>query len=398
MQQAFSVGTPAVPIYAGRREVDDVTLTPVVEDNKTYSVTVQVLDELTGIPSDVEIASFTAGVGTDADLIATGIDLAITALTIAVTSTDNTGTVTVAPDADNQLILTAVDGFTQSYTVTEDAATCFSEITDENNKDYYFVTSEERDQVFVLALAAAVEATNGSYPKQYRVSSSAIETLTAATDPATAGDLLAFIKQGEFTRTAGEWHERSTEIFPELACCVKAGSFPAGTINWKFLQNTATVARHPIKGRRLNTTEQGYIKDRNASWVGEELGLNFMHGGTNATGTSEFTDLVQITDWTKLTMEARILTSLVNSNNGGNPLTMVSSKLSIIKERIESVLMDGVTSGVFAGFEPVIMPTTIRFEDQAARILDQVKFVAYFASKINFTIVDGTLTYKEEIQ
>lgn len=401
MQQAFSVDVPAIPIYAGRREVDEVILTPDVADNTTYKVSMQTLNELDGTLSQVWAAEFTSGVSaTDAEITA-GLQSAITALTIPateLTTTDNIGTLTIIPAANRQLIVTAVENLVQSYTVTENAATCFSEITAENKEDYYFVTSESRDETWVLDLAAAVEATNGSYPKQYRVSSDAIETLTALTDPATSGDLLGKIKEGEFTRTAGEWHHQSTEIFPELATCVKAGSFDAGTVNWKFLQGTAPVARHPVKGRVLTTAEQGYIKDRNASWVGQELGLNFMHGGTNTTGTSEWTDLVQITDWTKLTMEARVLTALVNANAGGLPLLMTSGDLAVIKERCESVLSDGVNNRVFAGFEPIVMPTTIRFEDQAARILDNVKFTAYFASKINFVIIDGVLTYNEEVQ
>ena len=403
MQQAFSVGSPAVPIWAGRREVDDVTLVPVVADNTTYTVKLQVLDETTGLSSVEWSADFTSGVSATASDIVTGLEAAITGLSIPASDLTTDGTtdpdvLQVIPSANRQLILTNAPEFSQVYTVTEDAATCFSEIMDENKEDFYFVTSESRDETWVDDLASAVEATGGSYPKQYRVSSSAIESLQPEADPAVAGDLLGKLKEGEYTRTAGEWHHESGEIFPELAACVKAGSFFAGTVNWKFLQRTAPVARHPIKGRILTTAEQGYIKDRNGSWVGQELGLNFMHGGTNSTGTSEFSDLVQITDWTKITMEARVLTALVNSNNGGLPLTMVSSDLAIIKERCESVLNEGVNRRVFSGFEPIVMPTSIAFEDQASRILRDVKFVAYFASKINFVIIDGVLTYNEEVQ
>lgn len=401
MQQAFSVSTPAIPIWAGRREVDDVTLTPDVADNTTYKVRLQVLNETDGQLSDEWDAEFTSGVSATASEITAGLELAITALSIPatdLTTTDNTGTLTVTPSANRQLILTNAVNFTQSYTVTEDAATCFSEIMDENKKDFYFVTSESRDSVWVLDLASAVEATNGSYPKQYRVSSNSMESLVPLPDVATSGDLLGLLKEAEKQRTAGEWHHLSDEIFPELACCVKAGSYFAGTVNWKFLQNTAPLARHPIKGRPLTTAEQGYIRDRNASWVGEELGLNFMHGGTNTTGTSEWTDLVQITDWVKLTMEARVLTRLVNANEGGVPLTMTGGDLSVIKDVSENVLAEGVTRKVFAGFEPIVMPTSIPFEDQVARILKDMKYTAYFASKINFVIQDGVLTYKEEVQ
>ena len=53
--------------------------------------------------------------------------------------------------------------------------------------------------------------------------------------------------------------------------------------------------------------------------------------------------------------------------------------------------------GLFSGYEELVMPTSISFSDQAARILDDVTFTAYFASKINWVIIDGNLTYNEEI-
>ena len=403
MQSAFSVSSPAIPIYSGRREVDDVTLVPTVADNTTYTVNLQVVDETTGIASEEWLATFTSGVSATAAEIVLGLEAAITALTIPASELTTDGTtdpdvLQVIPSADRQLILTNAPDFTQEYTVTENAATCFSEITDENKEDYYFVTSESRDETWVDDLAKAVEATEGSYPKQYRVSSSAIESLQPLADPAVAGDLIGKLKEGEYKRSAGEWHDQADEIFPELATCVKGGSYFAGVANWKFLQGTAPVAKHPIKGRTLTSAEWGYILDRNASVVGTELGLNFLMGGTNSTGQAEFTDLVMITDHTKLVMEARVLTALINANNGGLPLTMTSSDMSVIKERCESVLSDGVNRKTFAGFEPIVMPTKISFEDQASRLLQDVKFTAYFASKINNVIIDGVLTYNEEIQ
>lgn len=401
MQQAFSVGTTAVPIYAGRREVDSILLTPDLKSTTTYKFTFKSFDQSTGIYSESYNVSTESGITADADQIISDLVLdASTTLgipTSLATFVDNSdGTLTILAGASQQIIVTDVEELTQTFTSTEDATTCYAEITDENKEDYYFVTSESRDETFVKALASAVETSTGSYPKQYRVSTSSLKSITTLQDPAESGDLLGQLKSG-YTRTSTEWHQDSSTIFPELATCVKAGSYTTGKVNWKFLQNTAPVARHPILGRVLNTTEQGYIRDRNASWVGTELGLNFLHGGTNTTGTSEFTDLVQITDWVKLTMEARVLTALINANNGGVPITMRSGDLAIIKERCESVLSDGVNYKLFSGFVPITMPTSISFEDQAARILKDVKFTAYFASKVNFAIIDGNLTYNEEI-
>lgn len=401
MTQAFSAGTVAVPIYAGRREVDSIILTPDVKASTTYKFTIQSFDLTTGVYSDSYTVSIASAASTDADTIVAdlvteaGTTLAIP--TAVATFTDNNdGTLTILKGASQQIIVTEVTELSQSFTSTEDAATCYAEITDENNSDYYFVTSESRDETFVKALAQAVETSTGSYPKIYLVASSATESLSPVADTYVTNDILQMLQDNEFSRSGGIWNDQADEIFPELATCVKAGGYTiAGKVNWKFLQKTSPVARNVIKGREVNSTEQGYIGDRNASWVATELTLTFLHGGKLANGN--FIDLQIITDSTKLKMEARVLTALVNANNGGVPLTMTSGDLSIIKERCESVLNDGVNNKLFSGYEPIVMPTSISFEDQASRILQNVNFTAYFATKVNFAIIDGNLTYNEEV-
>lgn len=399
MQQAFSNDTFAVPVYAGRREVDTVTLTPTVASSTAYTVTLQAYNTLDGTSTEEYVISFTSDSDATAVEIVAGLDAAIT--TAGVPTTEITTDITtsdilvLAPAANRQIIVTGVSGCVQTFTSTEDAATCFSETTDENNEDYYFVTSESRDDTFVLELAQAVEATTGSYPKQFRVSCSSADSIVTKPNSAVTGDLLQLIQDPELSRSSGEWHDQSDTIFPELSACVKVGSYDAGTVNWKFIQGTAPEAQHPIKDRSLTTTEQGYILDRNASVVSKELGLTFMHGGKNADGA--YTDLLQITDWTRLEMEARSLTAVINANNGGLPITMTSSDLEIIKDACQSVLTEGVDLKLFSGFDEIVMPTSISFADQAARILDNVSFTAYFAAKVNFVIIDGNLTYNEEI-
>ena len=396
MQQAFSAGIVAVPIYAGRREVDEVILTPDVKDSTTYKFTVQVLDTNTGVLSEEYLVEATSGTGDTATEITSDLISASSVPTTDAVITASSGTISITGAANKQLIVTSVEELTQTFVSTEDAATCYSEMTEENEEDYYFVTSESRDEIFVKGLAQAVETSTGSYPKMFAVASSAINTLSPVASSYASGDIIQMLYDNEFSRSFGIWHDQADTIFPELATCVKAGGFTvAGKVNWKFLQKTSPLARHPVKNRVLNTSEQGYIKDRNASWVGKELGLSFLHGGQTANGS--YIDLQIITDWTKITQEARVLTALINANNGGVPLTMKSGDLAIIKERCESVLSDGVEYKLFSGFIPITMPTSISFEDQADRILKDVSFTAYFASKINFVIIDGNLTYNEEI-
>ena len=343
MQQAFSQSTTAVPVYAGRRQIDSVTLTPTVTDNNTYKVTFQTLNETDGTYSDEYSVEFTSGTATTAALIAEGLDAAITTAGVPETEilvSDTVGALLITGAANRQIIVTGVTDLVQTFVSTETGTDCIAETLDENKEDYYFVTTESRDETFVQEVAAAIEGTTGSNPKMYAVCSASVASLVTKPDSYADTDILQMLQQLEYDRSFGFWHEQADSIFPELAACVLAGSYTAGKVNWKFLQGTAPTARHPVKDRVLNTAEQGYISDRNASWVGSELGLSFLHGGQVASGG--WIDLQQIVDYTKVTMEANVLTVLVNYNTSGSPLNMTSGKLAIIKDAIESVLSDGV--------------------------------------------------------
>ncbi|QXN60120.1 hypothetical protein KUA24_53 [Vibrio phage HNL01] len=399
LQQAFSQVGGTSPIYVGRREIDAVTFTPTVKDNDTYTIDFAVYDTTTGADEGEWQIQAVGGAPADATAIVTALKDAFDVLVGVNLDVTAAGTFTLTPQANKQVVIkSSTENLVQSFTVSENAATMYAAIEDEINENFYFVTSEERDLTFVLDLAAAVQATeNSDYKKQYRVSSNAMDTLTVKTDPAAADDLLGQLFDKELTRVMGEWHDQSDEIFPELSACVKVGGYFAGSVNWKFLQGTAPSARHPVLGRLLNKAEQGYIRDRNASWVGQERKVSFMHGGTNAIGTSHWSDLVQIKDWVDDQIEVRVLTALLNANNAGRPLKMTKADLAIVKERVESVLIEGVERGLFQSFDPVQVPDTISFSDQSDRILRDVTYNAYFAAKINFAIIEGNLTYREEL-
>ena len=392
LQKAFSVTNPSVPIYTGRQLVDSINMTPIVKNSTTYSMVVQTLSGTTY--SDVYTISIESGVSATAEEICEAIAVKATAVITGgeATVTDNIGTVdgtiTVSGAASQQLIVTKVVGFEQEFISTENGTDCFAGVIAENNEDYYFMTTESRDETFVTEFAAAVDAE--ATPKLFLVSTDEVGSLT---DGSTT-DLLLKLKEAQFQRTAGFYTQNSEVSFNELAACVAAGGFQAGAVNWKFLQNTDTKALNG-NGVALLSGEMGELLDRNASWVSKESGLTYLHGGKLANGN--WIDQQIIADWTKIEMEARIQTLLVNMNAAGTPITGTSTKLDLIKNRITSVLTDGVGYGLFSSYASPTMPTTISFEDQAARILDNITFTAYFAAKINFVLIDGNLTYNEEV-
>ena len=401
LQHAFSQPNGKTPIYVGRRLVDDTTLTPVVADNTTYGFTLQTLDTDTNDLSVTWDVEFTSGVSaTDAEITA-GLDAAITALTIPtseLSATDNIGTLTITPAANREVIVTKLEDLTQEFTVTETASDCYTEITNEDNSSFYYVCTTQRDQTFVIELAQQVAATTTSnMPKLFRVSDNDIKTLSAQTDPSDAEDLIGILEDMEIARCSTEWHDQSEVLFPELAATVYNGSFFPGTQTFKFMQNNTTpAARHPVQGRLLTTQEIGFILDRNSSVAVKERGVTFYHGGQLSQGSTSWIDNQIITDWINDTIEVRVLNVLLNQSNAGLPLTFTSSDLLLISGTIDDVLYEAVQRKMLSGFEPSKVPTTISFEDQANRILQDVSWVGYLAGKIHMVIIDGVLTYNTD--
>lgn len=394
LQHAFSQVGAATPIYLARRQIDSVTLTVnPVADNADYGFTIKVTDTT----NDTEVADLTfstqSGTGDTAAEIAAAVVGSGTQTGFVIT--DNLdGSFEIVPDADRDIVIEDLENLVDTYTTTESAAEMFSAIQDEDNVNWYFICTEERDETFVTELADAVEATETSdYKKQYRVAYKGADTLMPTTDPNT--DLLGVLADAEYRRTHGEWHHEADEIFPELAACAYQGGFFPGTQSWKFMTNlTTTAARDPSTKALLTTAQQGYIRDRNASWVGQERGTGFMHGGTMAIGTDVWIDVQRAKDWIDDTIEVRVLNKLLNRAAAGQPLTFKAGDVGIVKNIITGILREAVDRNILLGFEEVNVPETFSFEAQAKRELRDITWTGYLAGKIHFAIIDGVLTYK----
>ncbi len=410
LQEAFSGNTSSrsIPIYVGRRAVDSTKLTPVVANTETYKFSVRVIDTTTGLESTplTEIL-FVSDVDATADEITAGLDAAITTAGIPTTEiivTDNSTDLELEAAVNRELTITARSlNLTEEFTSTEIASETFSEIQSEDNESWYMVCTTVRgDDEWILDLCDAVDATESSdFPKILRVSSNDPSTLVAQPDPSNPADLLGRMEDASLNNCHGEWHDQSDTIFPELAACVYNGGFFTGTQNWTGMNGCSVPpARHPTLGRLLTTGEIGFINDRNAFARGKYMGLDYYFSGTNGTlakGQGAWVDNLQISHWVRLTMKQRVFTAMVNAGNAGTPLNFTRAQRNIIKERCDNTLDEAVSRGMLLGYTPTLVPDTVSFQDQAERTLKDITFTGYFAGKINHIIIDGILTYSEEL-
>lgn len=386
---AFSASGAATPIYLGRREVDSASYT--VDEDRVGLVTPFSLKVSTGANTETYTHLSTSG-DTASDVL-DALALQITTdLTITATASVAGDIMTVVASDSDSVIVTELSYLDVTFVSTEDAADLIGALLDESGEDWYFVTCEDHSQEFVLAMAAEIEATETSdYPKQYHVTVDEAEVLAPLPEPAV--DTLGKLAELNYFRTAGRWHHDAS-LFTEVFPTAYVGQYQPGATTWKFvIPSGITAAADPLTGKRLSTSKQGYIRDRNASWFGMERGVNFNHGGTMAAGTAGWIDIVQLKDWLNDQIETRLLNLLLNQPGGKIPFTTAGKAL--VKNTVDGVLIEAVGFGGLSGYVPCSIPDATSFADQAARILSQVDWTGYLAGAVHFITPTGVLTYED---
>jgi len=384
---AFSQNPAPSRVYLGRRQTDTAVMTPsedVVIGN-VYSFNVNVYDAAGALVSTTPITA-TAAVATKASIAAIWEGLAPANTTFTAVG----DTVEVEADATFTVVVKDFVKTSDSYITTETAADLLQAIQDEEN-DWYCLSSEDHAKAFQLAMAAEIEATSGgNFPKIYWTSTTDADTIKPVVDPAI--DVIGELKALKYFRTVCDWNHAADTVFPEIGNFSYNSPYQAGSVNYKFMQTTGVpVAADLVTGKKLPTRLQGYIDDRNGGWMGEERKVAFYREGKTVGG--EWLDVVVGSDWLNDQIEVALLNLLLNQKGGKVSFTEAGAVISTIN----SVLDRAVDVGFLSGYIGATMPdylTEIPFSEKVARILDNVKWTGYLAGAVNTIIVNGNLTYE----
>lgn len=393
LRLAFGAPNAATPMYLARREADLATYTPnpdAIGLVKVYTMTITTA-------SNTDVVEYTSLVADDAESVCTGlkaiIDGGTAAVTATVVGTGSTAVLTVASSGLGTVVVTTLKNLSVTFTTSETAAELLEAILNEAGEDFYYVTTEDKTQEFILDMASEIEATgSGDFPKQYHVSISDANVLTPVVDPAV--DTLGKLKELGYTRTSGRWHDEASSLFPEVFAPAYQGNFePLQGRNWKFIIPAGIAAASDLtSGKRLTTSQQGYIADRDGSWYGAERGSTFNHGGRMASGN--WIDNILLADRINDLIEVGWLNLLLNSPTGSIKMDEVGK--SQVASVSDSVLTRAVNAGGLQGFIPTQVPTDVPFADQANRILENITFTGYLNANVNFISSNGVLTYQDE--
>ncbi len=397
LKMAFNAPNAAVPIWLGRQACSSTSFR--VADSyvaKTYSLSISVGSAVTAMESAINISytSTTSETSTEVAIaIAEAIsDRSISGITVATPTSD---TFVVASTAAYTVITNVTNLLEVAFVTNETVAEAYANVMEENEEDFYFLTCTDHTSDSILALAALVETSESSdYPKIYLPATQDANTLYPEVDPAI--DIVGKLKEFGYNRTAITWHDQADTLYPEAFTSAYIGQFAAGSTNWKFVKAVGFSAAADLDtGVALSTAKQGYISDRNGSWYGKERGITFNHGGTMASG--EWIDVIRFKDWINDQIEVRVQDHLINLSAAGSKASFTKADINSILSIVDGVLQDGVDVGGLTGYIGAAAPSTISFENQANRILEDITWTGYLAGAINFIVVDGVLTYSEDL-
>lgn len=361
----------------GRRDSDDnVTLTfdaPTL--GKVYSITV-----------NDEVLTFTATVAeTTAAEVAAAFELAnaagFTAASITFDDTAADGTAIIAPTvAGTDYTIKSEANITVAATYSESLTAAYTAIKNELD-DFYFVMCYSHVKADVIEMATAVESDR----KIYFTSSDEAATKddTDATDTTST---LKALKDAGYDRTV-LMYSATASAYPEAAFVGEGAPTDPGSRTWSYKRLAGVTVDS------LTAAEISNVKNKNGN-----VYTNMTASGTPVTRdgkvvSGEWIDIIRGVDWSYARLTERLLSILVN-----NPkIPYTDNGIAIVGAEILAQRQDGINVGFLAGSEDdtLTLPKVadIAFNDKANRILTGVEFTWILAGAIQFTVINGTVTY-----
>ena len=386
--QGVFASTPSVPAFKiGRRVTTSNSLIPEnVVAGSTHSVTVTVDD------GNVVTAAYVAS-GGDTELeVATALASAINGdapvaakITATVVGTGAAAVVQIVKvGAEDAYAVTGLINLGESFVTVESAPDALSAITAEDN-DFYFILADDHTEVFVLAMAGAVQASE----KQYFVSSQETGSINTAYSVA-ATDLLAKIKQAAYTRTAYMWDETADTAYPECNFVGQNAPYSPDTnaVVWDGLKLAGVDVAKNTLGNQITSTQQNNLIARNASFVIGTGAGNRLLGGKVASG--EWIDNIRTLD--NIAARVREDQDAKVMNQAGKKIGGGKEGVATLENVLQGSLNPFVASNALSSYSTGTSKASI---DTGTRTLSGMEFTAFLKGAIIRVIIDGSLQNQE---
>jgi hypothetical protein len=360
--QSTVLGAVPPSIVVGRKQIDSVTLTPVVANNTVYTVTI----------NDTPYTFTSDGTATAAEITA-GLDTAIGTPT-GITVTDNTGTLTVAPTVvGTPWSITVSSNLTKVDTPSAEEWTDALAAVEVENDTWYALFTPNQTSAVQDELAEAIRARR----KIFGISSSdSAGPTTATTD---IGAILSARNEG---RTFGVWSATAATEYPEAVWAGSQLAVTPGSNDWDFKRGVGATRS------ALSPTQITNLKNKNWNYYIAKGGVDIFMNGNMFDGQP--IDLVVGEDWLYARLQEAIYFRLINSLK----IPMTNVGMTIIEGEIRSVLAQAEANGLIDTGWSVTAPDVLSIpaNQRAQRIAGTFVFRARFAASVRKVVIQGYLS------
>lgn len=354
-----TVGAVPPSIVIGRRQVDEVTFTPVVADSTTYTVT------LNDTPY-----TFTSGTSATATTIVTGLKAAIgTPAGITVS-----GTATLVIETTTPGTAWSVKGSTNltqvNTTPTESYVDALAAVTVVNDV-WYALVADTHVAADVMALATAIQARR----KIFGTST----TDNAFNSPTHIG---AQLDADSLNRTFWVYLAQADTDYPEAAWIGAQLPYTPGSNDWDFKRAAGVTVSNITDNQRTN------IRAIHGNMYTTIAGLNMFQDGNMSDGSP--IDEIVFIDWLYARLQEGIFFRLANSLK----VPFTNPGLLRIENEIRSVLSQAETNGGIDRGWTVTTPDVLSIPEtlRAQRTAGTFVFRARLQGSIRKVIINGFLS------
>ena len=358
----FSQEIKPPSVVVGRRQIDEVLITPTVANLATYTVTLNGTDYSFVSDASALAAEITAGLAAAIGVVA------------GITVTDNLGTLSVEVTTPGTAWSISVSSnlVQTNITPTETWTDALDAVSAENN-DWYALTAETRVKADILELAAAIESRRQIYGA---ATADADVITTATTDVATA------LFDLNYERTFLVYLPTAATEYPECAWIGSQLPEVPGSNDWDLKSASG------ITVSKLTETQKTNLRNKSCNFYIRKAGVEIFQDG-NMASESPIDEQIFI-DWLVARLEESVFFRMVNVKK--IPFTRTGA--TIIENDIRGVMSQGVTNGGIADDTPYLVqapdPLAIPEVQRAQRIMGDFVIRFRLAGSVRKVIIRGS--------
>ena len=379
VQRYFAQSPSPTLVAVGRIQGSRITVSiDTVQNDTLYGIGIESVT-----PGTVTSCEYTSDADATQTEIANGLFAAINASAEAanVTASNVGDDVQIDLDGSDPMVVTLTEGATLMTVgapagTIEDADTALAAIVLEDS-DWYGICAVDRTQAQVQKVADWTESNAKLF-----ITASADADIVDTTDAADSTTIAAYLKSNSYVRSAVLYNALAATAYPDAAWLGRCLPLDAGSITWAF--KTLSGATPDT----LTATQRTNALAKNANIYETVAGVSITQFGT--TGEGEFLDVTRGIDWLKSEMQADIYQMLVAQDK----VPYTDKGIAAVEGKVRGALERGIDRGFIAAITSITTPAAadVSAANKAARLLQDVEFVATLSGAIHTAQIQGTVT------